>query len=174
VLHVDRLAFQGAGCRVIQKCLEHSSVARTQALRQRLLEKMMVLCQCEYGNYIISNIVDQCCPEDLALIQLCILKHALGLSTDKYASNVVERAIRRSDSRFLDELLKQLTLLQAGEPVLNKLARDKYGNYVVKSIFLHSSRDIKAKLRDALKAQTPKLQRSYYGNFVLKLVLGKG
>lgn len=51
------------------------------------------LSQCQYGNYVMQHIVTKCFEERKKIFDDFIL-HIVDLSTNKYASNVIEKAIQ--------------------------------------------------------------------------------
>jgi pumilio RNA-binding family len=92
------------GCRVIQKYLEtNKNQPQGQHILKKLLEMAIPLSQCQYGNYVMQHIVTKCKEESKKIVQI-FLPNIVILSTNKYASNVVEKAIQSVEGVFREEL----------------------------------------------------------------------
>lgn len=61
------------------------------------------LSQCQYGNYVMQHIVTKCHEETEKILEI-FLSNIIILSTNKYASNVVEKAIQSTEPKFKDKL----------------------------------------------------------------------
>ena len=88
----------------------------------------------------------------------------VDLSTNKYASNVVEKAIQSPGSAFCNNLAEWFT---KNEQHLVVLSKHQFGNYVVQSMMGKTSLENKNVLRGLLKENAPEISKSQYGRHVL-------
>lgn len=105
---INKLAFHAYGCRVIQKFLENSKGDKLKLILKRLLEMVVPLCKCQFGNYIMQYIVEHGPVEEKNAVLATVKGNFIALSLDKFASNVVEKAIRNSNDFYRKELLQVL------------------------------------------------------------------
>lgn len=104
VIQLNFLAYHAFGCRVIQKYLQnYSSEQKCQQMLCNLLEQSISLSQCQFGNYVMQHIVTKC-KQERKKVFAAFLLNVYELSTNKYASNVMEKAIQSPDSNFCDYL----------------------------------------------------------------------
>ena len=83
------MAFHAYGCRVIQKFLENSKGDKLKLMLKRLLEMVVKLCKCQFGNYIMQYIVEHGPIEEKNAVLATVKANFIALSLDKFASNVV-------------------------------------------------------------------------------------
>lgn len=88
----------------------------------------------------------------------------MDLSTNKYASNVVEKAIQSPGSTFVNNLADWFV---KNDKHLVTLSKHQFGNYVVQSMMLKANADKKAVLRGLLKENATEISKSQYGRHVL-------
>lgn len=135
VPHAKKLALHCYGCRVVQRLI---SKCRCVEILEALCSDpstISALTDDVFGNYVIQHALEYGRELDrdriiLSLASLDIIK--LGCS--KYASNVVEKAIRQADGGgvVVTKLLIN-AMLTSGNGILT-LMKDRYGNYVVRAI----------------------------------------
>jgi hypothetical protein len=70
---------------------------------ETLLQQAIPLSKCQFGNYVMQHIVTKC-KEERRQVFDTFLMHVQELSTNKYASNVMEKAIQASESTFCEAL----------------------------------------------------------------------
>lgn len=131
---VNELASHSYGCRVIQRMLETFVGQQTQyEVIDELHENALGLIVDQYGNYVIQNVMDHGREEDrLRLIEITI-GNVLTYSRHKYASNVVEHCLRdgrEEHRRRIVDVVRSTD--EKGEPRMQQLVRDQYGNYVIR------------------------------------------
>ena len=88
--------------------MENNKGKKFKELLKRLSELIVALCHCQYGNYIIQYIVENGPLEEKNLIMVEIKNNFVELSLDKFASNVVEKAIINCNQNYRKEILKIL------------------------------------------------------------------
>lgn len=131
------------------------------------------LCKCQFGNYIMQYIVEHGPVEEKNAVLATVKGNFINLSLDKFASNVVEKAIRNSNDFYRKELLQ---VLQA--PSLNNqiglvvLAQGQYSNYVIQRFLEYCDRTTQKNIM-ALISETNNLaavKDSQYGRHVLSQI----
>jgi len=122
-----RMARHPYGCRVLQRLLEHAG-SEMGGLVEILLTQHQELCMDKYGNYVMQHVVEHGHAQQRQVIVDTFLSKMVFFCNNKYASNVVERAlVCVHDSR---QLLLQAMLNFSG-PVEGSVCDTKYGQYVV-------------------------------------------
>jgi pumilio RNA-binding family len=81
--------------------------ASEKAMINLLLGISVELSQCQYGNYVMQHIVSHA-REYQSSIEDTFLNNFIKLSTNKYASNVIEKVIKLSSQDYRDKLAKNL------------------------------------------------------------------
>ena len=66
------------------------------------------LSKCQYGNYVMQHIVSNCFEDQEKVLNI-FFENFAELSCNKYASNVIEKAIKFSKNDFKDEIAKALS-----------------------------------------------------------------
>uniref|UniRef100_A0A1I8F7Z3 PUM-HD domain-containing protein n=1 Tax=Macrostomum lignano TaxID=282301 RepID=A0A1I8F7Z3_9PLAT len=107
------------GCRVIQRILEHCTPSQTQPILDELHQYTERLVQDQYGNYVIQHVLEHGKPEDKSRIVSLLRGKFISLSSHKFASNVVEKALI---AEILDDPDPQ---------ALYNMMKDQFANYVI-------------------------------------------
>lgn len=102
------MAFHAYGCRVIQKFLENNKGDKLKLILKKLLDMVVPLCKCQFGNYIMQYIVEKGPNEEKNAVLSIVKDNFVSLSLDKFASNVVEKTIRSSNEFYRKEVLEIL------------------------------------------------------------------
>ena len=111
----------------------------------------------------MQHIVTKCIEERKKVFDL-FLQHVVDLSTNKYASNVVEKAIQSPGSTFCNHLAEWFI---KNEKSFVMLAKHQFGNYVVQSIMMKTENEKRSILKAALKENASEISKSQYGRHVL-------
>lgn len=129
------------------------------AVMKDILSNAHQLSHDQYGNYVIQHVLEHGAPVDRATVAGILTPHATSLSTHKFASNVVEKALVHCAYKERDALIKAIigpepeiplgsvdgtsTPDGLGEPngatpgpvdKLQSMMHDQYGNYVVQKV----------------------------------------
>lgn len=76
-----------------------------------MFDKLLAICvelsQCQYGNYVMQHIVTNS-REYKHVIEDIFLNNFVLLSSNKYASNVIEKVIKLSSADYREKLAKTL------------------------------------------------------------------
>jgi hypothetical protein len=146
--HVTELATDKLGLCVIKKCTKNPQVFC------EIMGNCMVLMQDPYGNYAVQSVIEiwgeECSFEFCSNIQ----NKAAQLCIQKYASNVMEKAMKIETARkaILRELIR--------EDKLDLMLASPYGGYVLKTAVKEADREEKEEVAQCLNSITQKLHNS--------------
>ena len=83
------------GCRVLQRILEHCGEQRKSAILDEIKKCHKKLLDDQYGNYVIQHVLQFGREEDRdSILQIVVESGLLGMSRQKFASNVVEKLLK--------------------------------------------------------------------------------
>lgn len=145
-LTLRRLCTHCFGCRVIQRIMSRCASSQTDTLFEAICSDpslIVGLSSDAFGNYVIQHALEYGRSIDRDRIIVCLASlDIVALSCCKFASNVVEKAIRNHNklslttpsSILVTRLLIGSLLNGAEEPAILTLMKDRYGNYVVRAI----------------------------------------
>uniref|UniRef100_A0A1I8F095 PUM-HD domain-containing protein n=1 Tax=Wuchereria bancrofti TaxID=6293 RepID=A0A1I8F095_WUCBA len=137
------------GCRVIQLSIEklEEEVTKNSKSATSLLEQLvsMILKDCwsysadQYANYVIQHIIISNTLEKYRNTIICeLLSNLLSMSQEKYASHVVEKALKYAPPKLLhammDEIFDGYECDTKGHDALDVLLFDQFGNYVIQTM----------------------------------------
>ncbi|KAK6104069.1 Pumilio-family RNA binding repeat protein [Brugia pahangi] len=137
------------GCRVIQLSIEklEEEVVKNSKPATSLLEQLvsMILKDCwsysahQYANYVIQHIIISNTLEKYRNTIICeLLSNLLSMSQEKYASHVVEKALKHAPPKLLhammDEIFDGYECDTKGHDALDVLLFDQFGNYVIQTM----------------------------------------
>jgi hypothetical protein len=128
----------------------------------------------QWGNWVIQHVLEQAekgSDRDRAFNT--VLDEAVQLSTDQFASKVVEKALRIGGPAFLTRFVDRVSVGRKDRPriPLIDIASDQYGNYVVQWLIMNaSSTELKVAVSRLIKRHMVSLRGSKYGQKVAFLV----
>ena len=162
---VSRLSLHSYGCRVIQRLLVRCAEGDRSLLLSYVIAAFPELVSDQFGNYVAQHSLEHSTDlERRAIIATLAEMDTVGLCCNKFASNVVEKAIRTrlAEKTVLHRLIA--TIIQT-EATLLALMQDKYGNYVIKAICDLSQAEFPevAYVRNVLIANSGTLKKYTYG-----------
>ncbi|KAL3994724.1 Pumilio-family RNA binding repeat protein [Acanthocheilonema viteae] len=138
------------GCRVIQLSIEklEEETAKNSKPATLLLEQLvsMLLENCpsysthQYANYVVQHIITSNTLEKHRNTIICkLLSNLLSMSQEKYASHVVEKALKHAPPKLLhammDEIFDGYECDTRGHDAVDVLLFDQFGNYVIQTMF---------------------------------------
>ena len=83
------------GCRVLQRILEHCGEQRKMAILDEIMKSHKKLLDDQYGNYVIQHVLQFGREVDRdSILQIVVESGLLGMSRQKFASNVVEKLLK--------------------------------------------------------------------------------
>lgn len=102
-----------------------------------------------------------------------MVDEGVQLSTDQFASKVVEKALRIGGEEFLSKFIKRVSTAsytQRPRMPLIDIASDQYGNYVVQWLINNALEEQKVSVCRLIKRHMVSLRGSKYGQRVAFLV----
>jgi hypothetical protein len=162
---ISRLSLHSYGCRVVQRLLVRCSEDDRAILLGFIITAFPELVADQFGNYVAQHALEYSNEsERKSIISTLTLMDVFDLCCNKFASNVIEKAVRcrMNDKTILHRLIA--TIIQSEEGLLS-LMKDKYGNYVVKAICDLSPTDYPEVLyvKNLLIAHSATLKKYTYG-----------
>jgi hypothetical protein len=133
---VAPLVVDNCGCRVIQKLFEQSDIADLRPLVDQVMRFAGDLSGNQYGNYVVQNILESGPDDDVTRLISAFTDRFHQLSMHKFASNVIEKCIRRASEAQRQAIFAEII----GSPGHWETARilmmvaDQFGNYVIQRI----------------------------------------
>ncbi|CAJ1977366.1 unnamed protein product [Sphenostylis stenocarpa] len=162
------IAIDRYGCCIIQKCIEHDDVPAFYQLVYNLILNAEDLANDQYGNYVLQFLIKRKIWEVNALLILELRYKYVRLSTNKYASNVVENLLQFS--RTVDAAMIAHEIMQS--PDFLRVVQHQYGNYVVQRALQYTQGYLHESLRGIILSNNEKLNSCLYGKMVLQFVKG--
>jgi pumilio RNA-binding family len=173
VVNAASLACHPYGCRVLQRILEHCEDDTKHTILDQVQPSHKRLLDDQYGNYVIQHVLQYGRTSDRnSILQIVVDAGLLGLSRQKFASNVVEKLLKYGNSNhrraIAAEMLHRVhdasiaNQSPEGTSVLLLMVRDAYANYVVQTTLdvIPESEEKTALLRE-LKAHSDELVRLF-------------
>ena len=135
-----KLANNNNGICIIKKILTFTNKNNLhKKIKIIVKENAFILIQHPYGNFVIQVIVE--CWDDYKEIINLYKNNFLGLSLEKYSSNVIERFIEKEEqilNDFIDEIINSNKI--------SELMKSNFGNYVIQKALKLSKNEYKNKL----------------------------
>ncbi|KAK7357626.1 hypothetical protein VNO80_16921 [Phaseolus coccineus] len=161
------IAVNRCGCCNIQKCIQHDDVPAFYDLVDNLILNAEDLAKDQYGNYVMQYLVKRKILEVNAMLVLELRNKYVGLSTNKYASNVVEDLLHYSRTEnvaiIVEEIMKSPNFLQ--------VVQHQYGNYVVQRALQFTEGSLHESLCDIILSNHSKLNSCLHGKKVLHVAV---
>ncbi|XP_030537845.2 pumilio homolog 12-like [Rhodamnia argentea] len=124
------IATNQTGCCTLQACIHYSDRASRECLLVELPSYSLQLAQDPYGNYVVQTLLSLMRPGVTNKVIEVLRGSFLPLSTNKYASHVVERCIKTIGEVQSRQVALELTT----SPSCPKLFTDEFGNFVTKTL----------------------------------------
>lgn len=168
-----QIALDETGSLVIQHIFENIKQQEKRAVLDEILDNIVTIAKGQWGNWVIQHILEHAeSSQDREHAFQVVLDHAARLSTDQFASKVVEKALRTGGPVFLERFIAEITTTVRGgaREALIDMASDQYGNYVVQWLINHSPTELQVKICRLIKKHMVSLRGSKYGQRVAYLV----
>lgn len=174
-----QVALNETGSLVIQHIFENLPEDDKRCVLEEVLANATTIARGQWGNWVIQHILEHAeNSQDRELAFQTVLDHAASLSTDQYASKVVEKALRIGGPVFFAQFLEKITTTNTTTILTNKqprealidMAADQYGNYVVQWLINHAVEDQQTRMCRMIKRHMVSLRGSKYGQRVAFLV----
>ncbi len=129
------------GCRVLQRILEHCIESQKSTALDSIQRCLRILLDDQYGNYVIQHVLQFGRKSDRdVVLQIVIENGILGLSRQKFASNVIEKLLKYGNGSHRNEIVREMLKVVNDKTVENGqcsvvllMVRDAYANYVVQT-----------------------------------------
>lgn len=133
-----RIACTQQGCIGIMRICEHALPSQRKRLISRLILSLPMLTMDPYGNYAVQCVLKYMeSPEDISIVCGAFDGHWVPLSSNKFASNVMEKVVWIMDGEARTALIQELVFNTSN---LQCLMQDSFGNFVLQAI-LESSKN---------------------------------
>jgi hypothetical protein len=110
---------------------------------EEIFREVRQLTEDEYGNYVISHLLENGSEEDKVFIIDEILDDLCTLSMHKSGSNVVEKCLKHAPEDRRQDILDRFCGLPLqgtwNDVTLTSLMDNKFGNYVIQRVYDLSS-----------------------------------
>lgn len=134
--HVEQLVIDNCGCRVIQRLFDKYEIEQLRPLVNDVLGCAADLASNQYGNYVVQNILESGTDEDITQLIYAFSGGFYSFSIHKFASNVIEKCIRRANDAQKDAIFAEIIGTDGtyqNDRILHMVA-DQFGNYVIQRI----------------------------------------
>lgn len=123
-------------CSTIQKLLEKLPIEKLRIIEE-LQTNFYDLCYCQYGNYLIQHLIEKGQEKYKTQLREILIDKFEPMSCDKFASNVIEKAIKIWGLNFIEDVFEKVQEVseEGQKPLIIKLIQDNYGNYVIQDLF---------------------------------------
>lgn len=134
--HVHNLVIDNCGCRVIQKLFDKYPLSKLRPLADEVLSCAADLATNQYGNYVVQNILESGSDDDFSFLINEFQGAFYQFSIHKFASNVIEKCIRRANNEQRNAIFKEIIGEEDNFDVerIYKMVGDQFGNYVIQRI----------------------------------------
>ena len=134
--HVSSLVIDSCGCRVVQKLFDKYNISLLRPLVDEVLTCAADLATNQYGNYVVQNILESGPDSDIEALINEFKGGFYNFSIHKFASNVIEKCIRRANPEQREEIFEEIIGDDGKfeEQRILKMVTDQFGNYVMQRI----------------------------------------
>lgn len=169
---VNDLVVDNCGCRVVQKLFDKVEISRLQSLVVQVLRVAPSLAMNQYGNYVIQNILESGSDRDIEALLEAFRGHFYEFSSHKFASNVIEKCIKRSNREQKAAIFAEVIGCDGhfdGRRIM-RLVGDQFGNYVIQRILEYGTEDQVEAIGDVVYDNYSELvKRPYSKHVILRL-----
>jgi hypothetical protein len=133
---VAHLVVDNCGCRVIQRLFEQYDIGSLRPLVDQVMRCAGDLAANQYGNYVVQNILEAGPDDDITRLIAAFTGRFYQLSMHKFASNVIEKCIRRASAAQRQGIFGEIIGAQGRWETARilRMAGDQFGNYVIQRI----------------------------------------
>jgi hypothetical protein len=167
--HVVELVGDNCGCRVVQKLFDLYTIDQLRLLVTEILGAAADLATNQYGNYVVQTILERGPDEDV----VCLIRAFAGcfyrFSVHKFASNVIEKCIRRSSQSHRDAIFEEIIGKDRHWETdrILRMVGDQFGNYVIQRIIEFGTEDQQAVIYDVVYENYEELTKQQYSRHVI-------
>ena len=124
------LATDKQGLCVLKKLIEFTKdVASQRQIIAKILENTLEYVQNAFGNFVVSEVLNQFKYETCAGIYTSIKGHYVQLSQNKFSSKFIEVCIDQAPKKVQAEIMKEF----CDSSILHKVVNSNFGNFVLQN-----------------------------------------
>jgi hypothetical protein len=167
---VSSLVIDNCGCRVVQKLFEHYEIGSLRPLVDEVLTCAADLTTNQYGNYVVQNILEAGPDADIAVLIDAFAGGFYAFSLHKFASNVIEKCIRRALPEQRDAIFREIIGAEGAweaERVF-RMVGDQFGNYVIQRIIEFGTEAQRTAIYDVVYENYENLMTRQYAKHVIQ------
>jgi pumilio RNA-binding family len=128
----------------MQKFFEFCNPEERLKLLSEFYGKFTILCQDQYGNYVLQNLLQIQGGEELKQVFVELKGKIFDMSIHKFASNVIEKCLSHGTDEQRNDMIEQIISKDdLTHDSLLAMVKDKFGNYVVQKIIENASEEMK-------------------------------
>ena len=161
------------GCRIIQKLLKYCNNTQINEMLKKIFQNINELIRNQYGNYVIQYILEnENIDRDLLMPIYDNLKgHIYEYSMNKFASNVVEKALVNGKKEQKQNMINEIVEIAKNNPeyIIN-MVKDKFGNYVIQKIIEYGEKSDKEKLIEVILDKQNIIKNEGFSKYVLNYI----
>lgn len=144
--HVARLAFDSAGCRLVQDAFEVADRATSSELLAELQGRVSEAARSPHANYVIQKVITVGSPAQVATVARELMGSAVLAAQHRYGCRILCRLSEHSSSADVEPVAVIDEVLAEAE----QLCRHPFGNHVIQSIVEHGSSQQQHRIADVL------------------------
>ncbi|KAH6653979.1 armadillo-type protein [Truncatella angustata] len=151
------------GCRVIQRIIDYGTLEEKRELMAEIHACAVPLIMDMFGNYVAQWVFESkdAPQEDKDRFANVVVEHLIEFSTNKCASNVVEKCLEFGTVDYRRAILtKLITADSKGRSPLDKIMLDQFGNYVIQKGIKHLEDQDRTKFLDEMERRFLVLNRN--------------
>lgn len=170
--HVLNLVVDNCGCRVVQRLFDKFPIAMLRSLVIKVLSNAAELATNQYGNYVVQNILESGSSDDITALIHAFTGHFYKFSIHKFASNVIEKCIRRATGEQRDLIFSEIIGKDDHfeDDRILQMVSDQFGNYVIQRIIEFGTEAQQGAIFDVVyDAYDDLISRGYAKHVITKL-----
>jgi len=115
LINTAALSCHPYGCRVLQRILEHCGEQRKTEILDEIKKCHKKLLDDQYGNYVIQHVLQFGREDDRdSILQIVVESGLLGMSRQKFASNVVEKLLKYGNGNQRRAVVREMLKVRLG------------------------------------------------------------
>ncbi|OHT02702.1 Pumilio-family RNA binding repeat containing protein [Tritrichomonas foetus] len=173
---VSHLVVDSCGCRVVQKLFDRYDIKLLRPLVDEVLTVAADLATNQYGNYVVQNILESGPDEDIAALIRAFKGNFYYFSIHKFASNVIEKCIRRANAEQRERIFKEIIGDDGRfeEKRILKMVTDQFGNYVMQRIIEYGNESQQNAIYEVVYDNYAEATKKTYARHVITRLEGLG
>jgi len=174
--HVVVLVLDNWGCRVIQQLFEKLPIESLLPLVDQILKHADHLAANQFGNYVIQNIISSGNADHINELVKLFKGHFYEFSIHKFASNVIEKCIRKADEAQKMMIFNEI--IGDGDEYDNdrieRLIKDQFGNYVIQRIIEFGTKNQKNAINNVVNERYDYITQNSFARHVMTCLSKNG